>query len=214
MTEIGKGIKEIRLKKGLSQEELAESSKVNLRTIQRIENNETKPRRKTLKLIFDALDVEVIEVEKQKEKIIINKYLIWSSFLTLLIIVGTFLAWYEFISDSGIDFEKTGPLKSTPNGWKGNININLIEMNFYNWLVSICSLTIGGLAISNSLGLIEKKIKFILGQLIYISFYLIILAYLSNALIKESKYFIYKPGLFIVVTATILLTISYLKKRK
>ena len=38
MNEIGKRIRDIRKKKGLSQEELAESAKVNLRTIQRIEN--------------------------------------------------------------------------------------------------------------------------------------------------------------------------------
>jgi len=37
MNEIGTKIKELRRKKGLSQEELAENSKVNLRTIQRIE---------------------------------------------------------------------------------------------------------------------------------------------------------------------------------
>jgi transcriptional regulator with XRE-family HTH domain len=57
MNEIGKKIKELRKKKGLSQEELAEFSKVNLRTIQRIENDENEPRGKTLNLICEALDV-------------------------------------------------------------------------------------------------------------------------------------------------------------
>ena len=66
MTEIGIRIKEIRIKRSLTQEDLAESAKINLRTIQRIENNETTPRGKTLKLIFDALNIEVIEIEKKK----------------------------------------------------------------------------------------------------------------------------------------------------
>jgi len=43
MNEIGQKIREVRKRKGLSQEELAESAKVNLRTIQRIENNENEP---------------------------------------------------------------------------------------------------------------------------------------------------------------------------
>lgn len=62
MNEIGKKIKELRKKKGLSQEELAESAKVNLRTIQRIENNESEPRGKTLNLICDVLDINAEDI--------------------------------------------------------------------------------------------------------------------------------------------------------
>ena len=51
MSIIGKIICEARKSKGQTQEELAELSKVNLRTIQRIENNESVPRGKTLYLI-------------------------------------------------------------------------------------------------------------------------------------------------------------------
>ena len=46
MEEIGEKIREVRKKKGLSQEALAELAEVNLRTIQRIENNESKPHAK------------------------------------------------------------------------------------------------------------------------------------------------------------------------
>ncbi|MFS4482468.1 helix-turn-helix domain-containing protein [Hyunsoonleella sp. 2307UL5-6] len=208
MTEIGKRIKEIRLKKGLSQEELAEASKVNLRTIQRIENNETKPREKTLQLIFNALEIEIIEREKKR----IDKYLIWSTFLTLLIIIGSFIGWFQIKSEYGIDFEKTGPVLITPTGWVGNISFNGI--NLYNWLVSITALSIGIIAIAYSLGLIKNKIRFILGQLIFISFYLISIIYLSIEFSKYSKYFRFKPGLFIVAAATILITILYIKKEK
>lgn len=45
--------------KNLTQEQLAELSKVNLRTIQRIENNENTPRGNTLKLICDALEINI-----------------------------------------------------------------------------------------------------------------------------------------------------------
>lgn len=56
---LGKKIRLERKNKGLSQELLAENSKVSLRTIQRIENNASKPRPYTLKLIANALNIEV-----------------------------------------------------------------------------------------------------------------------------------------------------------
>ncbi|WP_417237678.1 DUF4870 domain-containing protein [Bizionia sp.] len=71
MNEIGKKIRELREKKGLSQEELAESAKVNLRTIQRIENNESEPRGKTLNLICAVLDIhaeDILDYGKQADK--------------------------------------------------------------------------------------------------------------------------------------------------
>ncbi|GAK75259.1 hypothetical protein JCM19296_837 [Nonlabens ulvanivorans] len=55
MNPVGTKIKEIRLKKGMSQEELATDSQVSLRTIQRIENNENEPRGKTLQLFVKRL---------------------------------------------------------------------------------------------------------------------------------------------------------------
>lgn len=57
-----KRLSEIRNAKGLTQEELAEKSNINLRTIQRIENNESQPRGKTLKLICDALQLDTSEI--------------------------------------------------------------------------------------------------------------------------------------------------------
>lgn len=47
-TELAKKIKELRGRKGMSQEELAEKSQLSLRTVQRIEGGETEPRGDTL----------------------------------------------------------------------------------------------------------------------------------------------------------------------
>ncbi len=71
MEDIGQKIKSIRKQKGLSQEELADLAKVNLRTIQRIENNESEPRGKTLQLICDVLNVnieDILEYGKRNDK--------------------------------------------------------------------------------------------------------------------------------------------------
>ena len=62
MNSIAKSISEARKIKGLTQEELAEQSKINLRTIQRIENSESEPRGKTLTLICDVLQIDVTEL--------------------------------------------------------------------------------------------------------------------------------------------------------
>jgi len=55
-SELSKRVKELRSRKGLSQEQLAENSGLSLRTIQRIENGETEPRGETLKRLMNALD--------------------------------------------------------------------------------------------------------------------------------------------------------------
>lgn len=56
--ETGSLIKELRIKKGMTQEELADKTEVSARTIQRIENGEVDPRAYTLQMIAKALDVD------------------------------------------------------------------------------------------------------------------------------------------------------------
>ena len=54
----GEIIRDLRVKKGLTQEELAEKTELSVRTIQRIENGEVDPRSFTLQMIAKALDVD------------------------------------------------------------------------------------------------------------------------------------------------------------
>ena len=56
--ETGNLIKELRTKKGMTQEELAYKTEVSTRTIQRIENGKVDPRAYTLQMIAKALDVD------------------------------------------------------------------------------------------------------------------------------------------------------------
>ena len=72
----GRIIKELRIKKGMTQEELAEMTELSARTIQRIENGEVDPRSYTLQMIAKALEVdyslfvenETAEDKESKEK--------------------------------------------------------------------------------------------------------------------------------------------------
>jgi transcriptional regulator with XRE-family HTH domain len=59
MQETANRIKELRSRRGYSQEELAERSGLSLRTIQRIENGETEPRGDSLTRLAAAFDVTV-----------------------------------------------------------------------------------------------------------------------------------------------------------
>lgn len=84
MNSIGTKIFELRKSKGLTQEELAELSKVNLRTIQRIENNENEPRGKTLDLICNALEIDSACFTNKSSNKTIGNYVFNGLFLMLL----------------------------------------------------------------------------------------------------------------------------------
>lgn len=61
---LGEKISLQRKNKGLSQELLAEICGISLRTIQRIENNKSQPRPYTLKVIADALNMQMEQLEQ------------------------------------------------------------------------------------------------------------------------------------------------------
>ena len=67
----GTVIKEQTIKKGLTQEELADKTELSARTIQRIENGEVDPRAYSLQMIAKALDVDFslfVEDESTEDK--------------------------------------------------------------------------------------------------------------------------------------------------
>ncbi|EMR01336.1 helix-turn-helix domain-containing protein [Cesiribacter andamanensis] len=78
MITLGQRIYEGRKAKGLSQEELADRSKVNLRTIQRLENNENTPRGSTLSLLCNVLELDVQELQTTE---LPNKPMVWHGHL-------------------------------------------------------------------------------------------------------------------------------------
>jgi transcriptional regulator with XRE-family HTH domain len=68
--DLAKKIKELRTRKGFSQDELAETAQINLRTVQRIESGETEPRGDTLRRLANALNVtsdELIDWAEQED---------------------------------------------------------------------------------------------------------------------------------------------------
>lgn len=69
--DLTKKLKELRKRKGLSQDQLAEKSGLSLRTIQRIENGETVPRADTLNRFAVALEIapnEIFDWQMKEDK--------------------------------------------------------------------------------------------------------------------------------------------------
>lgn len=86
MNNLGNKIKEIRKTKGMSQEDLADLAKVNLRTVQRIENNESEPHGKTLRMICDSLGVNLEEIMEYGKNEDVN-FLVWFHLSVLSFII-------------------------------------------------------------------------------------------------------------------------------
>ncbi|MTI32752.1 helix-turn-helix domain-containing protein [Xanthovirga aplysinae] len=69
--DLSKRVKDLRNKKGITQEQLAEDSGLSLRTIQRLENGETVPRGDTLKRLAVSLQVSpeiIIDWQVEEDK--------------------------------------------------------------------------------------------------------------------------------------------------
>lgn len=87
MNSTAKKIRETRQLRGLTQEELAEKAKINLRTVQRIENSENEPRGKTLSLICEVLELDLNEEQINSKALKLNsllKTILNSAFLVVL----------------------------------------------------------------------------------------------------------------------------------
>jgi transcriptional regulator with XRE-family HTH domain len=90
MNETANRIKDLRSRRGYSQEELAERSGLSLRTIQRIENDETEPRGDSLTRLAAALDVTVDELADRGLRKN-NGYLVWMNLSAFSFVINPLL---------------------------------------------------------------------------------------------------------------------------
>lgn len=146
MNRIAKKISETRKIKGLTQEELAEQAKINLRTIQRIENSESEPRGKTLNLICEALEID-------SKELILTEKSIQEKNIGTKIINGLFLIALNMVLMGIIGFLTLD----------SNANINSV---FGGYLVSVF-LPFFIVVITNRMSGIERMLKFGFGYIVY-----------------------------------------------
>jgi len=162
MNTIGSKISEIRKSKGLTQEELAELSKINLRTIQRIENNENEPRGTTLHLICDVLEINrEILIDKSKQ----NK----GKPIGSLVINGVFLILLNLLLMSIIGFLTLD----------SNANLN----SFIGAFLLSFFIPFFIVLFTEKMGALERMLKFGTGFLVYIIMLMVMQGFLQGVLI-------------------------------
>lgn len=109
----GQKIKEIRTSLGMTQQELASKARVDLRTIQRIENGEVIPRSYTLKTIAKAMNTEESELfdlnlpENKQEDPKRNKSILVWLHLSAILFLPAFLIWF-FEKEHDLDIKRHG----------------------------------------------------------------------------------------------------------
>ena len=153
METIGTKITQLRKQNAFSQEYLAELAKVNVRTIQRIENNETTPRGATLKLICDALGVtpdEIINFEKTED----HTFLIW---LHLSVMLGYVMPLGNVILPLILWLTNKNKVQYTDEQGKNILNFQIIYsavtfslmfMGVFGKVIHTDSVTFGNIMIS------------------------------------------------------------------
>ncbi|MBI3123398.1 MAG: helix-turn-helix transcriptional regulator [Ignavibacteriales bacterium] len=98
--QIGQKIAELRAQHGLTQEEIAAKCNINVRTIQRIEKGEVKPRSYTLKILSTALGYDLLNTETNLS--FNNSAWVVSFYASSLIAV--FMPWAIFVSIAFVAF--------------------------------------------------------------------------------------------------------------
>lgn len=170
-----------RKSKGFSQEALAENSGISLRTIQRIENNSSKPRPYTLKVIAEALNMEIsVLVEElnspseQKansnslSKInLINSSALLGIIIPLFNVIAPLILW-KIYKESSIVYEKGRKIISFQILWvlfsvfillTTHIIHYQITEQFVTGRLSVVVLVYGILLIANIIFIIRASIK-------------------------------------------------------
>lgn len=132
---LAKNIRELRTRKGLSQELLAEKSKVSLRTVQRIENGETEPRGDTLIRLSEALDVapeDLMDWEAEEDKGFLMSLNLSSLGFIVFPLLGIIIPLIMWIS-------KKGRLKQIDQLAKNVLNFQItwtiVLLLTYIWLI-------------------------------------------------------------------------------
>ena len=183
--DLAKKIKELRSRKGYSQDELAEYSQLSLRTIQRIENGETEPRGDTLKRLANALNVtpdEMIDWAEQEDK----GYLAFLNLSALGFIAFPLLG---IIIPLALWLLKKGKIKYVDDAGKSVINFQItwciIAFIVYVWFVVTTLLHL------NTFNLSDLP-KFIIVGLYLINLILIVFNTIRSL---KAKKVIYQPAI-------------------
>lgn len=192
---LAKKVKELRNRKGISQELLAEESGLSLRTIQRIENNETIPRGDTLKRLAIALHTspdEIVDWKIQEDRnylTLMNLSAISFLFFPLLGIIIPLTMWMS----------KKDKLKNVNELGKSILNFQIswtlfLFLSYVILVIAFIVVVSGDLGTSWNMGVWQSWIPLTLIFYLYNTIIII----LNTVRIHRNKPFVYKPTLKIL----------------
>ena len=179
-------VKELRNRKGFSQEILAEESSLSLRTIQRIENNETIPRGDTLKRLAIALDTSPNEIidwkiqEDQNYLRLMSLASLWFLIFPLLGVIIPLIMWIQ----------KKDTLKNV-----NELGVSILNFQITWNIISSIILIFLSIVFSGSDGWAGLSLLVDLSPLIILYIYSFILIISNTIKISKNKSFRYRPAL-------------------
>jgi transcriptional regulator with XRE-family HTH domain len=179
-------VKELRNRKGFSQEILAEESSLSLRTIQRIENNETIPRGDTLKRLAIALDTSPNEIidwkiqEDQNYLRLMSLASLWFLIFPLLGVIIPLIMWIQ----------KKDTLKNV-----NELGVSILNFQITWNIISSIILIFLSIVFSDSDGWDFLSLLVVLSPLIILYLYNFIVIISNTIKISKNKSFRYRPAL-------------------
>ncbi|MEO9485097.1 MAG: helix-turn-helix domain-containing protein [Ekhidna sp.] len=181
-------IKELRNRKGFSQDELAEKSGLSLRTIQRIENGETEPLGDSLKKIASVLDTtpeELIDWDMEENLNFIKRMNLSALFFLLFPLLGIIVPYMIWHS-------KKGRIAKLDEAGAALINFQITWniLLFFGLIFTFTSLVFGAPDPSLAI-LITAGALFCLGAYAYNLLMIII----NTSLIQKGKTLKYMPSI-------------------
>lgn len=189
MESIALKIKQARIKKGMSQEELAELSAISLRTVQRIESEQNEPRGKTLQLICDTLQInieELLDYGKKEDRQFLMLF-------HLSVIFGAFVPVGNIILPLVLWLTKKDKIVGLQNIGARLINFQII-WTLLSFLIPVIIMSVGLTRIFNSINLeigIASSIKnglFMILSFGFINYSLAVLFAILNYRGKQTTY--------------------------
>ncbi|MCC1484929.1 WG repeat-containing protein [Winogradskyella immobilis] len=138
--DFGKRLVEVRTSKGLTQEDVSELCNVTARTIQRIESGAVTPRMSTVKIIAEALDIDLFEnVNKHSE---LKKHtFFWylkdlfnlkTHTMRKLSVLSGFILFFVFAISSSINTKAQSQVKEIQQNITSNKKITTVKNTNYN----------------------------------------------------------------------------------
>lgn len=178
-------VKELRKRNGMSQEFLAENSGLSLRTVQRIENGETKPTGDSIKRLSSALNVtpnELIDwqiIEDNQSLLLLNLSQLGFIVFPILGILIPLIIWTS----------KKDKIKDIDSVGKSILNFQ-ISWNLFLFLIIISSLIASHFHFTKGISIAGLFITF--GSMYFLNFVIIIFNTVRYHIGKSTKY---KPAI-------------------